>query len=60
MTTVVLVVNLQVLVRRPTDQYFKATLEISDITFKDFTGTTSSKYDPEVGRLICSSPEVSL
>lgn len=42
------------------DPGFKATLEISDITFKDFTGTTSSKHDPEVGELICSSPEVSI
>lgn len=32
---------------------------ITDVLFKDFWGTTSSKFDPMVGSLICSSPDVS-
>ncbi|OLN81756.1 Exopolygalacturonase A 2 [Colletotrichum chlorophyti] len=37
---------------------FPASLEIQDISFLDFTGTTSTKYAPRVGELICSSPDV--
>lgn len=33
---------------------------ITDVLFKDFWGTTSSKFDPMVGSLICSSPDVSI
>ncbi|TLD23310.1 hypothetical protein PspLS_07071 [Pyricularia sp. CBS 133598] len=35
-------------------------LIMEDILFKDFTGTTSKRYDPRVGQLICSAPEVCL
>jgi galacturan 1,4-alpha-galacturonidase len=34
-------------------------LVLEDVLFKDFTGTASAKYDPQVGRLVCSSPDVS-
>jgi len=34
-------------------------MTISDVTFKNFDGTTSKKYDPKVGTLVCSSPDVS-
>ncbi|KAF2708165.1 glycoside hydrolase family 28 protein [Pleomassaria siparia CBS 279.74] len=37
---------------------FPSNLTISDITVKHFTGTTSKKYDPLVGYLVCSSPTV--
>ena len=33
-------------------------LTISDIRFNDFSGTTSGKYDPIVGTVVCSSPNV--
>ncbi|KAL2202473.1 pectin lyase-like protein [Sarocladium strictum] len=33
-------------------------LVLEDVLFKDFTGTASAKYDPQVGRLVCSSPDV--
>jgi galacturan 1,4-alpha-galacturonidase len=33
-------------------------LTISDITIRNFKGTTSKKYDPLVGYLQCSSPTV--
>ena len=36
----------------------KSKLVIEDVLFKDFTGTTSKKYDPEIGELTCSSPDV--
>ncbi|SCO78526.1 probable Exopolygalacturonase A [Fusarium oxysporum] len=39
------------------DQY-PAKLMIDDIKFLDFTGTTSKKYAPRLGELICSSPEI--
>lgn len=32
---------------------------LSDITFKNFWGTTSKKNDPQVGTLVCSDPSVS-
>ncbi|KAL5365184.1 putative exopolygalacturonase A [Aspergillus floccosus] len=37
---------------------YPASLEIEDITFTNFEGTTSKKYDPQIGTLVCSSPEV--
>lgn len=33
-------------------------MTISDIWFKNFVGTTSKAHDPEVGTIICSSPDV--
>lgn len=35
-------------------------MTISDVVFKNFKGTTSKKYNPKVGTLVCSSPSVSL
>ncbi|KAL4868444.1 hypothetical protein BDV12DRAFT_209246 [Aspergillus spectabilis] len=32
---------------------YPASLEIKDVTFKNFEGTTSAKYDPKVGSLVC-------
>lgn len=32
-------------------------MNISDIYFKDFYGVTSTKNEPYVGTLVCSSPE---
>ncbi|PWN47604.1 hypothetical protein IE53DRAFT_371319, partial [Violaceomyces palustris] len=32
-------------------------LKISDILFTNFKGTTSAKYDPFVGHIVCSSPD---
>jgi galacturan 1,4-alpha-galacturonidase len=37
---------------------FPSNLTISDISIKNFHGTTSKKYDPLVGYLVCSSPSV--
>ncbi|KAL3439799.1 putative exopolygalacturonase A [Aspergillus insuetus] len=37
---------------------YPASLEISDVTFKNIWGTTTKKYDPRVGSLVCSSPDV--
>ncbi|EMD95672.1 glycoside hydrolase family 28 protein [Bipolaris maydis ATCC 48331] len=37
---------------------FPSNLTISDITIKNFKGTTSKKYDPLVGYVVCSSPKV--
>ncbi|KAF1916591.1 pectin lyase fold/virulence factor [Ampelomyces quisqualis] len=37
---------------------FPSNLTISDITIKSFTGKTSSKYEPLIGYLVCSSPTV--
>ncbi|KAL3464881.1 putative exopolygalacturonase A [Aspergillus heterothallicus] len=37
---------------------YPASLEISDVTFKNIQGTTTKKYDPRVGSLVCSSPNV--
>jgi galacturan 1,4-alpha-galacturonidase len=34
---------------------YPANLTISDVTVKHFTGTTSDKYDPLIGYLVCSS-----
>lgn len=34
-------------------------MTISDIWFKDFSGTTSAKNEPYVGSLVCSSSSVS-
>lgn len=34
-------------------------MTISDIHFKNFSGTTSSKEEPYVGTLVCSGPSVS-
>ncbi|KAI1309687.1 polygalacturonase [Xylaria venustula] len=36
---------------------YPSNMTISDIYFIDIWGTTSSKYDPKVGTLVCSSPE---
>lgn len=38
---------------------YPSNMTISDVLFKNMWGTTSSKYDPKVGTLTCSSPEVS-
>ncbi|KAL3458897.1 putative exopolygalacturonase A [Aspergillus heterothallicus] len=35
-----------------------SSLVIEDIHFRDFEGTTSKKYDPRIGELTCSSPDV--
>ncbi|KAE8415523.1 pectin lyase fold/virulence factor [Aspergillus pseudocaelatus] len=37
---------------------YPAKLVIEDVLFKDFKGTTSKKYDPRIGELTCSSPDV--
>lgn len=37
---------------------FPSNLTISDVTMKDFSGTTSKKFNPIVGYLVCSSPTV--
>ncbi|KAF2644461.1 putative extracellular exo-polygalacturonase [Massarina eburnea CBS 473.64] len=37
---------------------YPSNLTISDITMKNFKGTTSKKHDPLVGYLVCSSPSV--
>jgi hypothetical protein len=34
-------------------------LAIEDIVFKNFKGVTSGKRDPDVGMIVCSSPDVS-
>lgn len=39
---------------------FPSKMNITDVLFANFWGTTSKKYDPIVGSLICSSPAVSL
>jgi galacturan 1,4-alpha-galacturonidase len=39
------------------DQY-PAVLVVEDIYFRDFTGTTSTEHDPQVGTLVCSDPSV--
>lgn len=31
---------------------------MEDVLFRGFTGTTSKKYDPRVGQLVCSAPKV--
>ncbi|KAM0813002.1 putative exopolygalacturonase X [Seiridium cardinale] len=38
-------------------ELFPSNMKISDVYFIDFTGTTSKKYDPKVGTLVCSSEE---
>lgn len=38
---------------------YPSNMTISNVVFKNIWGTTSKKYDPEVGTLICSSREVS-
>ncbi|KAH7092516.1 pectin lyase fold/virulence factor [Paraphoma chrysanthemicola] len=37
---------------------FPSKLTISDVTIKHFSGTTSKKYQPLIGYLVCSSPKV--
>lgn len=37
---------------------YPSKMNITDVLFKNFWGTTSKKYDPIVGSLICSSPQV--
>ncbi|KAF2469138.1 pectin lyase-like protein [Lindgomyces ingoldianus] len=37
---------------------FPSNLTISNVTVRNFKGTTSKKYDPLVGYLVCSSPMV--
>lgn len=39
-------------------ELYPSNMTISDIYFIDMWGTTSSKNDPKVGTLVCSSPEV--
>ncbi|PWY90437.1 Exopolygalacturonase precursor [Aspergillus sclerotioniger CBS 115572] len=36
---------------------YPSNLTISDILFKNFRGTTSKKYEPYVGTIVCSSPD---
>ncbi|OOF93525.1 glycoside hydrolase family 28 protein [Aspergillus carbonarius ITEM 5010] len=36
---------------------YPSNLTISDILFKNFHGTTSKKYEPYVGTIVCSSPD---
>ncbi|KAK2040889.1 exopolygalacturonase [Colletotrichum somersetense] len=36
---------------------FPANLTISDITLKNMYGTTSEKFDPQAGTLVCSDPD---
>ena len=37
---------------------FPSNLTIQDVYFRDFTGSTSKKYDPIVGTIVCSSDSV--
>ncbi|KNG87456.1 putative extracellular exo-polygalacturonase [Aspergillus nomiae NRRL 13137] len=37
---------------------YPSNLTISDVYFNDLTGVTSAKNDPNVGTIICSSPDV--
>jgi galacturan 1,4-alpha-galacturonidase len=37
---------------------YPSSLVIEDIVFRDFTGKTSKKYQPNVASFSCSSPEV--
>ncbi|KAF3923214.1 Exopolygalacturonase [Dactylellina cionopaga] len=37
---------------------FPSTLVIQNVVFKNMWGTASKKYDPKVGTLVCSSPDV--
>ncbi|KAL2871468.1 putative extracellular exo-polygalacturonase [Aspergillus lucknowensis] len=37
---------------------FPSNLTISDVHFRNFYGTTSDKNDPDVGTVVCSSPDV--
>lgn len=37
---------------------FPSNLTISDVSIRNFKGTTSKKYDPLIGYLVCSSPKV--
>ncbi|KAL2820093.1 Exopolygalacturonase X-1 [Aspergillus granulosus] len=37
---------------------YPSNLTISDVHFKNFYGTTSDKHDPDVGTIVCSSPDV--
>ncbi|OQE25782.1 hypothetical protein PENFLA_c008G02271 [Penicillium flavigenum] len=37
---------------------FPSELAIEDIVFKNFKGVTSGKRDPDVGTIVCSSPDV--
>jgi len=37
----------------------QSSLTISDVLFTNIKGTTSGKYDPLVGTIVCSSPDVS-
>lgn len=39
-------------------ELYPSNMTISDIYFIDMWGTTSDKHDPNVGTLVCSSPEV--
>ncbi|CAG9940021.1 unnamed protein product [Clonostachys rosea f. rosea IK726] len=38
-------------------QEYPSNMTMSDVLIKDMSGTTSTKNDPKVGQLICSSPE---
>jgi hypothetical protein len=38
----------------------QSNLVIEDVYFKNFNGVTSGKYDPIVGTIVCSSPDVSI
>ncbi|KAJ5895894.1 exopolygalacturonase X [Penicillium subrubescens] len=37
---------------------YPSSMTISDVHFKNIKGTTSGKYDPLVGTIVCSSPNV--
>jgi galacturan 1,4-alpha-galacturonidase len=40
-------------------KFMQSNLVIEDVYFKNFKGITSGKYDPIVGTIVCSSPDVS-
>ncbi|TLS21928.1 uncharacterized protein PpBr36_09535 [Pyricularia pennisetigena] len=35
-------------------------VEMEEVLFNDVTGTTSKRFDPQAGQLVCSAPELSL
>lgn len=46
--------------RKLTRFNLQSNLAIEDVYFKNFKGVTSGKYDPKVGTIVCSSPDVSI
>lgn len=37
---------------------YPSSITMDDIRFLDFTGINSKKYDPRIGEIVCSSPEI--